>query len=162
MIKFHFFRKVLAKFLDKILFLFLLFLCNFRKKVYLKSLSCTKAVWIFFSPHPRLHIGAFLQFPFRWIYCCHTSKSTGKETGRTHLCGLPKTAQDRKFILEMCLKTHLFTNLRYYHVKLIKNILPSNRTPKTNTKVRCLYVTQLWCCTKYLSSCIYVSWFFCN
>ena len=33
-----------------------------------------------------LHRGVFCQFPFRWIYYCHSSKSTGKETGKTHLC----------------------------------------------------------------------------
>ena len=35
-----------------------------------------------------LHRGAFCQLPFRWIYywplLCHSSKSTGKETGKTH------------------------------------------------------------------------------
>ena len=35
-----------------------------------------------------LHRGAFYKFPFRWIYYCHSSKSTGKETGKTHLCAL--------------------------------------------------------------------------
>ena len=35
-----------------------------------------------------LHRGAFCQFPFRWVYYCHSSKSTGKETGKTHLCAL--------------------------------------------------------------------------
>ena len=29
-----------------------------------------------------LHRGTFCQFPFRWIYYCHSSKSTGKETGK--------------------------------------------------------------------------------
>ena len=33
-----------------------------------------------------LHRGAFCQLPFRWIYYCHSSKSTGKETGKMHLC----------------------------------------------------------------------------
>ena len=32
--------------------------------------------------------GVFCQFPFRWIYYCHNSKSTRKETGKTHLCAL--------------------------------------------------------------------------
>ena len=32
--------------------------------------------------------GAFCQFPFRWIYYCHSSKSTGKKTGKTNLCAL--------------------------------------------------------------------------
>ena len=33
-----------------------------------------------------LSSGAFCQFSFRWIYYYHSSKSTGKETGKTHLC----------------------------------------------------------------------------
>ena len=37
---------------------------------------------------PKFHRGAFCQFPFRWIYYCHNSKSTGEETGKTHLCEL--------------------------------------------------------------------------
>ena len=35
-----------------------------------------------------VHRGAFCQFPFRLIYYCHSSKSTGKETGKTHLCAV--------------------------------------------------------------------------
>ena len=39
-----------------------------------------------------MHRGVFCQFPFRWIiYYCHSSKSTGKETGKTHLCAMEKT-----------------------------------------------------------------------
>ena len=37
-----------------------------------------------------LHRGAFSQFLFRWIHYYHSSKSTGKETGKTHLCVLLK------------------------------------------------------------------------
>ena len=35
-----------------------------------------------------LHRGAFCQFPFRWIYYYGSNKTTGKETGKTHLCAL--------------------------------------------------------------------------
>ena len=35
-----------------------------------------------------LHRGAFCHFLFRWIYYCNRSKSTGKETGKIHLCAL--------------------------------------------------------------------------
>ena len=35
-----------------------------------------------------LHRGAFCQFPFRWIYYYGSNKSTGKETGKTHLCAV--------------------------------------------------------------------------
>ena len=34
---------------------------------------------------PTVHRGGFCRFPFRWIYYCHRSKSTGKETGEMHL-----------------------------------------------------------------------------
>ena len=36
-----------------------------------------------------LHRGVFCQFPLRWIYYYGSNKSTGKETGKTHLCALP-------------------------------------------------------------------------
>ena len=35
-----------------------------------------------------VHRGAFCQFPFRWIYYYGSNKSTGKETGKTHLCAV--------------------------------------------------------------------------
>ena len=42
------------------------------------------------SSLPTLHRGAFCQFLFRWIYYCHSSKFTGKKTGRTHPCDLQR------------------------------------------------------------------------
>ena len=38
--------------------------------------------------HYTVHRGAFCQFPFRWIYYCHSSKFTRKETGKTHSCAV--------------------------------------------------------------------------
>ena len=35
-----------------------------------------------------MHRGAIFQFLFQWIYYCHSSKSNGKETGKTHLCAM--------------------------------------------------------------------------
>ena len=35
-----------------------------------------------------LQRGAFCQFPFRWIYYCGSNKSTGKKSGKMHLCAL--------------------------------------------------------------------------
>ena len=32
-----------------------------------------------------MHRGAFCQFPFQWIYYYGSDKSTGKESGKTHL-----------------------------------------------------------------------------
>ena len=37
-----------------------------------------------------LHKGGFCQAPFQWIYYYGSNKSTGKETGKTHLCALSK------------------------------------------------------------------------
>ena len=59
----------------------ILFLFYFRKKT-LKLLQSIN------FPFSSLHRVAFCHFPFRWIYYCHGSKSTGKETGKTHLCAL--------------------------------------------------------------------------
>ena len=39
------------------------------------------------------HRGAFCQFPFRWIYFYGSNKSTGKYTGKMHLCGLVRQLQ---------------------------------------------------------------------
>ena len=35
-----------------------------------------------------MHKGASFQFLFQWIHYCHSSKSTEKETGKTHLCAM--------------------------------------------------------------------------
>ena len=35
-----------------------------------------------------MHRGALCQFPFRWIYCCGINESTGKDTGKMHLCAM--------------------------------------------------------------------------
>ena len=37
-----------------------------------------------------MHRGAFCELIFQWIYCCHSSKSTRKETGKTYLCAMLK------------------------------------------------------------------------
>ena len=40
-----------------------------------------------------LHRGAFCQFPFWLIYYCHSSKSTGKESGKMRLCAVVQSRQ---------------------------------------------------------------------
>ena len=35
-----------------------------------------------------VHIGAFCQFSFRWIYYIGSKESTRKEAGKTHLCAV--------------------------------------------------------------------------
>ena len=43
--------------------------------------------------------GAFCQFPFRWIYYYGSNKSTGKETGKTHLCAVVHNTHLNEFRL---------------------------------------------------------------
>ena len=43
---------------------------------------------ISFITNATLHRGAFCPFPFRWIYYYASNKSTGKESGKAHLCAL--------------------------------------------------------------------------
>jgi hypothetical protein len=38
--------------------------------------------------HCTVHKGAFCQFPFRLIYYYGSNKSTGRETGKIHLCAV--------------------------------------------------------------------------
>ena len=59
--------------------------CSFRN-IFITNFHCG-IVNLFYL----LHSGAFCQFPFWWIYYCHSSYSTGKETGKTHLCVLVTT-----------------------------------------------------------------------
>ena len=47
---------------------------------------CKEENWV---PHFKTrHRRAFCQFPFQWIYYYGSNKSTGKETGKTHLCAV--------------------------------------------------------------------------
>ena len=56
---------------------------NYFNNVDLTAVSISFDFW-----NKALRRGAFCQFPFRWVYYCHSSKFTGKETGKTHLCAV--------------------------------------------------------------------------
>ena len=59
---------------------------HFLADAYLSSLQfalCARSKWA-----RLLHIGAICQCLFRWIYYCHSYKSTRKENGKMHLCVL--------------------------------------------------------------------------
>ena len=45
-----------------------------------------------------VHRGVFCQFPFRWIYYYGSNESTGKETGKTHLCALMYLLEIKHFV----------------------------------------------------------------
>ena len=45
-----------------------------------------------------VHRGAFCQYTFRWIYYYGSNKSTGKETGKSHLCAVQWKRSDHFFL----------------------------------------------------------------
>ena len=49
--------------------------------------------WFVFNSAQR----CVLPFSFRWIHYCQSSKSTGKETGKMHLCVVVETNTQKKF-----------------------------------------------------------------
>jgi len=51
-----------------------------------KNLASKFSKWLKISN--LMYRGAFFQFSFRWIYYHDSNKSTGKETGKTHLCAV--------------------------------------------------------------------------
>ena len=58
-----------------------------------------------------LHRGVFCQSSFRWIYYHDSIKSTGKETGKTHLCALCSDARvgERKKLFDNFFATDMYT-----------------------------------------------------
>ena len=51
-----------------------------------------------------MHRSAICEVLFRWIYYCHSSESTGKKTGKTHLCALIKMHYRVRYLLDFDLK----------------------------------------------------------
>ena len=62
-----------------------------------------------------VHRDAFCQFPFRWIYYCHSSKSTGKETGKMRLCAM------LGFVNKLFISVQLIVFLDHEIVKFLLN-----------------------------------------
>ena len=54
----------------------------------ISSLESQKLTYRKVASSRPVHRGAFCQFPFRWIYYYGSIKSTGKKTGKTHLCAV--------------------------------------------------------------------------
>ena len=82
------------------------FICPSLPRVKNKVSSCLRM--------NHIHKGAFCQFPFLWIYYCHSSKSTGKQTGETHLYahgykrGLSQTMFTRLDVMKRTLKLSIY------------------------------------------------------
>ena len=74
-----------------------------------------------------MHRGAFCQFPFRSVYYCHSSKSNGKETGKTHLCAMGWKTIWRRFneFKHLFFKRYLRTILTAIGRRKSKNISSS-------------------------------------
>ena len=68
--------------------------CHFQEMV-----SSRSAALIQHLKYSALHRGAFCQFLFRWIDYCHSSKTTRKETGKTHPCALTQIPRIFKQLL---------------------------------------------------------------
>ena len=68
------------------------------------------AQWARISP---LHRGAFCQSSFRWIYCYGSNKSTGKGTGKLHLCECMelKNVFNKKAIISSIVKVPFSKNI---------------------------------------------------
>ena len=98
-----------------------IFLCSLTCHYKLNSHIClnwtikvsVKWVMEFLSERYKIistvHRGAFCQFPFWWIYYYGSNKSTGKETGETHLCAV--------YI------KHRSNQTKHYHLQLQANPL---------------------------------------
>jgi hypothetical protein len=52
--------------------------------------------------HWQVHRGTFCQFLFRWIYYCHSYKSTGKETSKTHLYEVIQNSAPSTIVWRQC------------------------------------------------------------
>ena len=72
-----------------------------------------------------LHRGAFCQFTFQWIYYYGSNKSTGKETGKTHLCALAGTSQSLvmwKGLHIIGFKSKTFFIVQYLNVQIYPDL----------------------------------------
>ena len=88
----------------------------------------TNNFWIISKCFDAVHRGAFWQFPFRWIYCFGSNKSTKKETGKTHFSVLLKRDMQllllsflgfSELVTQMITINHLNCHLNYsYGCKL--------------------------------------------
>ena len=90
--------------------------------------NCWKsAVHFIRRPIAGVHRGAFCQFLFRWIYYYDSNKSTGKETGKTHLCGVSWAA--RKMCCMLPSKISVVKNILEMQRMIIRLLLQAGFQP---------------------------------
>ena len=61
-----------------------------------------------------------VQFPFRWIYYYHSSKFTGKEIGKMHLCALGQSLYTPALLIKVMQLTHRYL---IEHPRVFKKII---------------------------------------
>ena len=110
----------------------------------------------YLPPTPHTHRGAFCQFLFRWIYYYGSNKSTGKKTGKTHLCA-PVSADASKFRRE-----HQSQIMCHYDNFPTTNGIKSRPSPLSaeskrhiifhiaNVVFNCFQVVAQFCCTMFV------------
>ena len=88
-----------------------------------------------------MHRGAFCQFTFRWIYYCHSSKSTGNETGKMHLSAVVRqsSASCQTVVRQSydCLLLGIVTLLDNIIYQLQKNLGPIVLSQKKCPQIVC-------------------------
>ena len=89
--------------------------------------SDSKQLW----QSTALHRGAFCQFLFRWIYYCHSSKSTGKETGKSTSVHCITTVDCHSFF-----ESHIKFPLRQNN-QLCEMIMKEDCSPNTSNVYIC-------------------------
>ena len=113
-----------------------------------------------------MHRGAFFQILFLWIHYCHCSKSTRKETGKTHLCAMWQTkyasAIPKNFGVGV-----------WFSVKAISS--PGVRSPwfvtftiqlekfsvaRWSSNVQWLFLQDMLCMTEMITTNVFVGWIF--
>ena len=100
------------------------------------------------STFPAVHRGVFCQFSFWWINYCYSSKPTGKETGKTHICAVVFRQQWNSWIImARILGSSLLTtfihektnfkflrcNYKYIDCLILKRIQKQKKKQKTKT-----------------------------
>ena len=92
-----------------------------------------------------LHRGVFWEFPFRGIYYCHSNKSTGKKTVKTHRCALQTQSITG---ISLCSNSHReFPVSNEYMVPAMRTGVPCNENRLFPVRIYYTGKTLFWPCT---------------
>ena len=96
--------------------------------------------------------GANCQFCFQWIYYCYSSKSTGKKTGKTHLCApvvrLKKIRQNNESKAISCwCQQRLYAYLsckKLFQLSLLLFLTIRSKKIRKSQKITLRYTVSTW------------------